>query len=74
MSTTRILAPAVALASAVLLTTATPALAKDGDVRTSGACQGVADLEAQGQPGGRPASRSRPRSTATAAARPGTGP
>ena len=50
MKTTRILAPAVALASAVLLTTAGPALAKDGDVRTSGACQGVAHWKLKASP------------------------
>jgi hypothetical protein len=43
MNTARVLAPAIALTSAILLTTAGPALAKDGDIRTSGACQGVAD-------------------------------
>ena len=43
MKTTRILAPVAALSSAILLTAAAPALAKGGDdVRTSGACQGVA--------------------------------
>ncbi len=47
---TRILAPAVALTAAVLLTTAGPALAKAGDVRTSGACQGVADWKLKASP------------------------
>ena len=50
MSTTRVLAPVIALASAVLLTTAAPALAKDGDVRTSGACQGVATWKMKASP------------------------
>jgi hypothetical protein len=40
---TRALVPAVALASAILLTTGAPALAKGGDgVRSAGSCQGVA--------------------------------
>ncbi len=42
MKTLHALAPAVALTSAILLSTAGPALAKDGDIRTSGSCQGVA--------------------------------
>ena len=48
MTITRILAPAIALSSAVLLSSAVPALAKGGhDVRTSGACQGVAHWKMQ---------------------------
>jgi hypothetical protein len=44
MNTTRVLVPAVALASAILLTAGAPALAKGGgnDVRTAGTCQGGA--------------------------------
>lgn len=43
MNSTRVLVPAVALASAILLTTGAPALAKGGgDVRTAGTCQGGA--------------------------------
>ena len=44
MNTTRVLVPTVALASAILLTTGAPALAKGGgnDVRTAGTCQGGA--------------------------------
>lgn len=50
MSTTRVLAPVVALTSAALLATAAPALAKDGDVRTSGPCQGVATWKMKASP------------------------
>ena len=50
MKTTTMLAPALALASAVLITTTGPAFAKDGDVRTSGACQGVADWKLKASP------------------------
>ena len=50
MSTTRVLAPVIALASAVLLTTAAPALAKDGDVIRTGPCQGVADWKLKASP------------------------
>ena len=50
MSTTRVLAPVIALTSAVLLTTAAPALAKDGDVRRSGPCQGVATWKMKASP------------------------
>jgi hypothetical protein len=43
MNTTRIITSLAAATSAILLTGAAPALAKGGDdVRTSGACQGVA--------------------------------
>ena len=48
-TSTRILAPTVALAAAVLLTS-TPALAKDGDVRTSGTCQGGAEWKLKASP------------------------
>ncbi len=50
MSTTRVLAPVIALASAVLLTTAAPAVAKDGDVIRRGPCQGVADWKLKASP------------------------
>ena len=50
MSTTRVLAPVIALTSAALLATAAPALAKDGDVRTSGPCQGVATWKMKASP------------------------
>jgi hypothetical protein len=55
MNTARVLAPAVALASAILLTTGAPALAKGGDdVRTAGTCQGGAHwkLKAKADDGG----------------------
>ncbi len=55
MNTTRVLVPAVALASAILLTTGAPALAKGGnDVRTAGTCQGGAHwkLKAKADDGG----------------------
>lgn len=54
MKTTHLLATTVAISSAVLLTTAGPALAKDGDVRTSGVCQGGAHwkLKAGAEDGG----------------------
>jgi len=42
MKTTRIVAPIAAISTAVLLATATPAIAKGREVRTSGQCQGVA--------------------------------
>ena len=50
----RVVAPLIALTSAILLTAASPALAKDGDVRTSGACQGGAHwkLKASAEDGG----------------------
>jgi hypothetical protein len=50
MRTTRVVTPVIALASAVLLTTGGPAFAKDGDVRTSGACQGVATWKMKASP------------------------
>ena len=50
MRTTRVVTPVIALASAVLLTTGGPALAKDGHVRTSGACQGVATWKMKASP------------------------
>jgi hypothetical protein len=51
-TTTRVLAPAVALGAAILLTTGGPALAKGGggDVRTSGSCQGVAHWKLKASP------------------------
>lgn len=51
---TRLLAPALALTSALLLTTTAPALAKDGDIRTSGSCSGTADwkVKASSEDGG----------------------
>jgi hypothetical protein len=55
MNTTRILVPAVAVASAILLTTGAPALAKGGnDVRTAGTCQGGAHwkMKAKADDGG----------------------
>jgi hypothetical protein len=55
MNTARVLAPAVALASAILLTTGAPALARGGgDVRTAGTCQGGAHwkLKAKADDGG----------------------
>ena len=50
MRTTRVVTPVIALASAVLLTTGGPAFAKAGDVRTSGACQGVATWKMKASP------------------------
>ncbi len=46
----RILAPAIALSAAVLLTTGSPAHAKAGEVRTSGACQGAAHWKLKASP------------------------
>ena len=54
MTVTRILAPVAAVSAAVLLATATPALAKGPEVRTSGQCQGGADwkMKAKAEDGG----------------------
>src|SRR5690242_4017838 len=55
MKTTRVLVPTVALASALLLTTGAPALAKGGhEVRAAGTCQGGAHwaLKAKADDGG----------------------
>ncbi|MET0840288.1 MAG: hypothetical protein ABWY19_16020 [Marmoricola sp.] len=49
-TSTRLLVSSVALASAVLLSATAPALAKDGDVRTSGACQGSATWKLKASP------------------------
>ena len=51
---TRVLAPLAALTTAALLATATPAVAKRREVRTSGQCQGVAvwKMKAKAEVGG----------------------
>jgi hypothetical protein len=54
-TSSRVIAPAIALTSAILLTVASPALAKGGgDVRASGTCQGGAHwkLKAGAEDGG----------------------
>jgi hypothetical protein len=50
MITTRVLAPAGVALAAVLLSTAGPAVAKDGDVVTRGSCSGAATWKMKAGP------------------------
>jgi len=50
MKSTRVLVPAAVAMTAILLSTAAPAVAKDGDVRRSGGCAGVATWKLKASP------------------------
>src|SRR5680860_854439 len=50
MKSTRVLGPAAVAMTAILLSTAAPAVAKDGDVRRSGGCAGVATWKLKASP------------------------